>query len=335
MAVTLKDIAERAGVTTATVSMVINNKPNISEATKKRVLAIASELNYYPNIIARGLATKRSNAIGVIVPNLASGFIMRIMEGIKNTLRNASYTVILFDTIGQGMDEFKLFQRVVYEGRVDGVIVITASSTEEELSLFKKEKIPCVLVAKQSNNLDSIYVNNKTGSYDAVKYLINKGHQNIALITINRRNLNIEERIEGYKDALKEKGLPFTQDLIFEVTSDSITDGVHIANKILSRGQEGGKRPTAVFSPVGDMTAIGMIMEFKKRGMKVPDDIAVVGYDDVPAAVVVEPALTTVRQPKLEMGDMAINLIIDKIEKRDETIVQRELPAKFIIRESA
>jgi LacI family transcriptional regulator len=335
MAVTLKDIAERAGVTTATVSMVINNKPNISEATKKKVLAIASELNYYPNIIARGLATKRSNAIGVIVPNLASGFIMRIMEGIKNTLRNASYTVILFDTIGQGVDEYKLFQRVVYEGRVDGVIVITASSTEEELSLFKKEKIPCVLVAKRSDNLDSIYVNNKTGSYDAVKYLISKGHQHIALITINRRNLNIEERIDGYRVALNEHGLPFTQDLIFEVTSDSITDGVHIANKILSRNQADGKRPTAVFSPVGDMTAIGMIMEFKKRGLKVPDDIAVVGYDDVPAAVVVEPALTTVRQPKLEMGDLAINLIIDKIEKRDETIVQRELPAKFIIRESA
>ncbi len=335
MAVTLKDIAERAGVTTATVSMVINNKSNISEATKKKVLAIASELNYYPNIIARGLATKRSNAIGVIVPNLASGFIMRIMEGIKNTLRNASYTVILFDTIGQGMDEYKLFQRVVYEGRVDGVIVITSSSSEEELALFRKEKLPCVLVAKRSENLDSIYVNNRAGAYDAIKYLINKGHQNIALITINRKNLNIEERIEGYKDALKEHNLEFTPDLIFEVTSDSITDGAHIANKILSRDQLNGKRPTAVFSPVGDMTAIGMIMEFKKRGLKVPDDIAVVGYDDVPAAVVVEPALTTVRQPKLEMGDLAINLIIDKIEKKDETIVQRELLAKFVIRESA
>jgi len=332
MAVTLKDIAERAGVTTATVSMVINNKPNISEATKKKVLAIASELNYYPNIIARGLATKRSNAIGVIVPNLASGFIMRIMEGVKNTLRNASYTVILFDTIGQGLDEYKLFQRVVYEGRVDGVIVITASSSDEELEIFRKEKMPCVLVAKNSDHLDSIYVNNKTGSYDAVKYLIEKGHQHIAAITINRKNLNIEERLDGYRDALKERDIPFEPELVFEVTSDSLTDGAYIANKILAAG---GKRPTAVFSPVGDMTAIGMIKEFKKRGLRIPEDIAIVGYDDLPAAMVVEPALTTVRQPKLEMGDLAINLIIDKIEKRDETVVKRELPAKFVIRESA
>jgi LacI family transcriptional regulator len=331
MAVTLKDIAERAGVTTATVSMVINNKPNISEATKKKVLSIAQELNYYPNIIARGLATKRSNAIGVIVPNLASGFIMRIMEGVKNTLRNANYTVILFDTIGQGVDEYKLFQRVVYEGRVDGVIVITAGCTDDELSLFKKEKVPCVLVARHSDILDSIYVNNKTGSYDAVKYLISKGHRDIGVVTVNRKNLNIEERIDGYKDALAESGIEFKQELVFDVTNDSIVDGVHIANKILS----GSHRPSAVFTPVGDMTAIGLIKEFKKRGLRVPEDMAVVGYDDVPAALVVEPALTTVRQPKLEMGDLAINLIIDKIEKRDETIVCRELPAKFIIRESA
>jgi LacI family transcriptional regulator len=335
MAVTLKDIADKAGVTTATVSMVINNKPNISESTKKKVLGIARELNYYPNIIARGLATKRSNAIGVIVPNLASGFIMRIMEGIKNTLRNANYTVILFDTIGQGIDEYKLFQRVVYEGRVDGVIVITASSTEEELNLFKKEKLPCILVAKNSDNLDCIYVNNRVGSYDAVKYLIEEGHKNIAIITVKRKNLNIEERITGYKDALKERGIPFSQDMVFEVTSDSITDGAHIANKILSRSSENTGRPTAVFSPVGDMTAIGMIKEFKKRGLNIPDDMAVVGYDDVPAAEVVEPALTTVRQPKLEMGDLAINCIIDRIEKGDEKVMKRELPAKFIIRESA
>ena len=114
-----------------------------------------------------------------------------------------------------------------------------------------------------------------------------------------------------------------------------MTDGAYIANKILSSPQGSGSRPTAVFSPVGDMTAIGMIKEFKKRGLRIPDDIAVVGYDDLPAAMVVEPALTTVRQPKLEMGDLAINLIIDKIEKRDEDIIKRELPAKFVIRESA
>lgn len=334
MAVTLKDIADRAGVTTATVSMVINNKPNISENTKKKVLAIARELNYHPNVIARGLATKRNNAIGVIVPNLASGFIMRIMEGIKNTLRNANYTVILFDAIGQGVDEQKLFQRVIYEGRVDGAIVITASSTDEELSIFKKEKLPCILVARQASFLDSIYVNNRIGSYEAVKYLLEKGHKEIGIITIKRKNLNIEERFDGYRDALAEKGLPFKPELVYEVTSDSILDGAYIANKVLSRAEQ-GVRPTAVFSPVGDMTAIGMIKEFKKRNLKVPQDIAVVGYDDIPAAEVVEPALTTVRQPKLEMGDLAINLIIDKIEKGDEALIHRELPAKFIIRESA
>jgi LacI family transcriptional regulator len=217
---------------------------------------------------------------------------------------------------------------------VDGAIVITASSSDEELSLFKKENLPCILVARQSSFLDSIYVNNRIGSYEAVKYLLEKGHKDIGIVTIKRKNLNMEERVDGYKDALSEKGVPFNPDLVYEVTSDSILDGAYIANKILSKAGQ-GVRPTAVFSPVGDMTAIGLIKEFKKRNLRVPQEMAVVGYDDVPAAEVVEPALTTVRQPKLEMGDLAINLIIDKIEKKDTGIIQRELPAKFIIRESA
>jgi len=256
------------------------------------------------------------------------------MQGIKSSIREKDYTVMLFDTVGQNETEGDVFNRVVLAGRVDGTVIITSSVIEEELKLFERENMPCILVAKESDLLDSIYVNNRVGSYNAVKYLIEKGHKNIAMISVDRKNLNIEERIAGYKDAFEEKGMTFNQRMVYDVTSDSITDGAYIANKILNTA-ETGEKPTAVFSPVGDMTAIGMIKEFKKRGLRIPEDIAVVGYDDVPAAEVVEPALTTVRQPKLEMGDMAINLIIDKIEKGDHDMIHRELPAKFIIRESA
>jgi DNA-binding LacI/PurR family transcriptional regulator len=329
--VTLKDIAREANVTPATVSMVINNKPNISIATKERVMQIAKRLNYYPNVIARGLATRRSNAIGVIVPNLASSFVMRVLEGVKSTLRKIDHTLILFDTIGRTESEFLTYQRVVREGRVDGVLIITSGLTADEMQLLSEEKTPCIAVACKSAQLDCIYVNNHKGSLDAVRYLVQKGHKDIALITIEKRNLNISERIAGYQEAQAEANIELKPDLIFSVTDDKMSDGAYIVPKIIDHP----RKPTAVFCPAGDMVAIGVVKELRRRGVKVPQEIAVVGYDDIPAAEVIEPALTTVRQPKLEMGDTAINMIMDKIEGREKNHVIKELNPKFIIRESA
>ncbi|MBN1601740.1 MAG: LacI family DNA-binding transcriptional regulator [Chitinispirillaceae bacterium] len=331
MTVTLKDIAERAGVTSATVSMVINNKPNISEATRKKVLKIAKELNYYPNVIARGLATKKSNAIGVIVPNLASSFIVRILQGIKSTNRDIDYTVQLFDTVGQKESESQLFQRLARERRIDGVILISATVTEEELNIFREESVPSIVVARKCENLDSVYVNNEQGASDATDYLVNKGHRVIACITSSKSGLPMQERLEGYKRSLQQHDIEFRADLVFEVDDDTMRSGIGTFPKI----KEMNPRITAAFCPAGDMVAIGIIKEAKKEGVRIPEDLCVVGYDDLPAAEVVEPSLTTVRQPKLEMGDYAINMIVDKIEGREAGIKHKELPTKFIIRESA
>jgi LacI family transcriptional regulator len=331
MTVTLKDIAERAGVTSATVSMVINNKPNISEATRKKVLKIAKELNYYPNVIARGLATKKSNAIGVIVPNLASSFIVRILQGIKSTNRDIDYTVQLFDTVGQKESESQLFQRLARERRIDGVILISATVTEEELNIFREESVPSIVVARKCENLDSVYVNNEQGASDATDYLINKGHRVIACVTSSKSGLPMQERLEGYRHSLQQHDIEFRPELVFEVDDDTMQSGIQTFPKI----KEMNPRITAAFCPAGDMVAIGIIKEAKKEGVRIPEDLCVVGYDDLPAAEVVEPSLTTVRQPKLEMGDYAINMIVDKIEGREAGIKHKELPTKFIIRESA
>ncbi len=331
MTVTLKDIAERAGVTSATVSMVINNKPNISDATRKKVLKIAKELNYYPNVIARGLATKKSNSIGVIVPNLASSFVVRILQGIKSTNRDIEYTVQLFDTVGQKESESQLFQRLARERRIDGVILISATVTDEELNIFRDESVPSIVVARKCENLDSVYVNNEQGAFDATDYLIGKGHRSIACVISSKQGLPTQERLLGYKNSLSHHDIPFRPELIFEVEDDGMVNGIDVFQKILSVEPA----VTAVFVPAGDMVAVGIIKEAKKHGKRVPEDLAVVGYDDLPAAEVVEPALTTVRQPKLEMGDYAINMIVDKIEGRESGIKHKELNTKFIIRESA
>ena len=331
MPVTLKDIAMRAGVTSATVSMVINNKPNISEATRRKVLAIAKELNYYPNVIARGLATSRSNAIGVIVPNLASSFVVRVLQGIKSTNRDLDYTVLLFDTIGQKENEAELFQRLARERRIDGVILISSTVTDEELAVFGQESVPSIVVARKSAVIDCVYVNNGQGSRDATDYLVGKGHRTIACVTSGKPGLPMAERLAGYTASLAVHGIPFRSELVIPVEDDTMADGAAVFAKIKTLQPS----PSAVFVPAGDMVAIGMMKEAKKQGRRAPQDLAVVGYDDLPAAEVIEPALTTVRQPKLEMGDYAINMIVDKIEGRESGVKEKELPTKFIVRESA
>lgn len=331
MAVTLKDIAERAGVTSATVSMVINNKPNISEATRKKVLKIAKDLNYYPNVIARGLATKKSDSIGVIVPNLASSFVVRILQGIKSTNRDIDYTVQLFDTTGQRENESQLFQRLARERRIDGVILIGSTVSDEELKVFRDESVPCVLVGRRCDALDSVYVSNLQGAQSATDYLMGKGHTSIACVTCSNQNLHLEDRTEGYRASLRQHGIVCDESLIIAVPGDDMHDGV----EAFARIREAKVPVTAVFVPAGDMVAIGIIKEAKKHGLRVPQDLAVVGYDDLPAAEVIEPSLSTVRQPKLEMGDHAINMIVDKIEGRENAIKHKELPTKMIERESA
>jgi LacI family transcriptional regulator len=328
MPVTLKDIAERAGVTSATVSMVINNKPNISDATRRKVMKIARELNYYPNVIARGLATRKSNSIGVIVPNLASSFVVRILQGIKSTNRDVDYTVTLFDTVGQKENESQLFQRLARERRIDGAILIGTTVPEEEMKIFRDESVPCIVVARRCDILDSVFVNNSQGARDATEFLIGKGHKQIACVICRKQNLPTEERLDGYKQALEKNAIPFSDSLVFDVDDDSMEAGAQVFDNIRAVGV------SAVFVPAGDMAAIGIIRQAKNKGISVPGQLAVVGFDDIPAAEVVEPTLTTVRQPKLEMGDYAINMIVDKLEGRESELKHKELPTKFIVRES-
>ena len=178
---------------------------------------------------------------------------------------------------------------------------------------------------------DCVYVNNGQGSRDATDYLVGKGHRTIACVTSGKPGLPMAERLAGYTASLAVHGIPFRSELVIPVEDDTMADGAAVFAKIKTLQPS----PSAVFVPAGDMVAIGIIKEAKKQGRKVPEQLAVVGFDDIPAAEVIEPALTTVRQPKLEMGDYAINMIVDKIEGRESGLKQKELPTKFIVRESA
>ncbi len=331
MATTLKDVGKRAGVTPATVSMVINNKPNISEQTRRRVLKISKDMDYFPNVIARSLAKKRLNSIAVIVPNLASSFVIRVLQGIKSTNRDIDYTVQLFDTIGQTEDELSLVRRLSRERRIDGAILIGPTATSEELESVVRDTIPCVVVAEQYDHIDSLFVNHSHGASCATRYLCEKGHTRIACVMSENNTRKTSEKYQGFSETLKENGIDAHPSHLFSASSDSMQEGNRIFHELRQKAPD----VSAVFVPAGDMVAIGIIKQARKAGIDVPSQLAVVGYDDIPAAEVVEPALTTVRQPKLEMGDHAIDMIIDRIEGRAGELRHEELLPKFIQRESA
>jgi LacI family transcriptional regulator len=331
MAITLKDIGKRAGVTAATVSMVINNKPNISEQTRKRVLKISKEMEYYPNMIARGLAKKKLNSVAVIVPNLASSFVVRVLQGIKSTNRDIDYTVQLFDTIGQQEDELTLVRRLARERRIDGAILIGPTAPPDRLEEMVKGTIPCVVVAEKYANIDSLFVDHDYGAYQATAYLLERGHAGIACVIAEKNRTKTIERMKGYTRALDATGVSDPRNRYYTIEQDTMEQGARAFHEIRDITPD----VTAIFVPAGDMAAIGIIKEALRMGLRVPQDIAVVGYDDIPAAEVVEPTLTTVRQPKLEMGDHAINMLIDRIEGRADAVCHKELQPKFIKRGSA
>jgi LacI family transcriptional regulator len=240
--------------------------------------------------------------------------------------------VQLFDTLGQKENEAQLFQRLARERRIDGVILISSTVSDEQLQVFAEESVPCILVARNCDFLDSVSVNNSQGAQDATDYLLERGHRAIACICCPRHGPTAQERLAGYKNSLLAHGIAFDPALVFDVADDTMQAGIEVFEQLRS-GK--GAEASAVFVPAGDMVAIGIIKEAKKQGVTVPQKLAVVGYDDLPAAEVIEPTLSTVRQPKLEMGDYAINMIVDKIEGRESTIKHKELQTKFNSRESA
>ena len=227
----------------------------------------------------------------------------------------------------------QLFQRLARERRIDGVILIGTTVADDELRVFRDESVPCVLVARRCDMLSSVYVNNSKGAEDATDYLISKGHRDIACVVCRKQNLPTEERLDGYRASLAKNGVEYRDGLVVEAEDDDMESGAKLFEQLRAAGNS--SPPSAVFVPAGDMVAIGVVKAAKKAGIAVPSELAVVGYDDIPAAEVIEPTLTTVRQPKLEMGDFAINMIVDAIEGKERSEKQKELQTKFIVRESA
>lgn len=337
---TIADIAEKLGITPSTVSRALGNHPRISDTTKKAVWEMVDELNYQPNNIASALRKGKSNIIGVIVPTSDRQFFASFIRGIEEIIRNEGYNLMICQSDDQFSKE-KSGIDTLLNIQVDGIIASVAKETTD-ISHFEKIKqrgVPLVLYDRVIESLDVNLVvsDDYMGAYNAVTHLINQGCKQIAHFA-GKQHIHIyKNRLKGYIQALKENNIPINEDLIIE--SDLIQD----TYSILERGEKMGRHllelpnpPDGIFSS-SDFAAMGAIQLFKKKNIKIPGEIALVGYSNDFSASIIEPALTSLDQHTIEMGNLAAKHFLTQIETnaKEFTPQKTKLEPSLIIRESS
>jgi LacI family transcriptional regulator len=309
---TLEEIARLSGVSRSTVSRVVNQQPNVSEDVRKRVMAVIEETGYQPNLAAQTLVSKRSWMIGLVIPRSVSTFFTdpyfpRLTQGIAQSCNQHDYTLALF-LVGTKEDEEKIFPRVSRKGMLDGVLIQSGQIGDQLIDRVANSKLPVVVIGSPLHSKDVSYidVDNASGAYNAVSHLIRLGYQRIGTITGLLGSAAADDRLEGYKKALIERGRNLEQGLIVE--GDFTEAGGHYAMQQLLPA-----KPDAVFA-ASDLMAIGAMRAVSEAGLKIPEDIAFVGFDDVAVATYANPKLTTIRQPISRFGRNAVEILIDLIE---------------------
>ena len=306
---TIKDVAKKAGVSYATVSRALNNHPEINEETKKRILKIAMEMGYQPNAIAQGLVKKETKTIGLIIPDITNPFFPEVARGIEDTAVEAGYTIFLCNT-NWNVEREERYLNVLMQKQVDGLIIAPSSEEVSHLKKILDSGMNTIFISRVINHANStcIIIDNIRGGQQAVEYLIQRGHQRVAFIGGREDISTNQERLQGYAQALKNNGLKFDNTLV-KTGSFKRDSGHYIMNQFLKLEE----RPTAVFA-ANDLLALGAIQAIKENGLSIPSDIAVVGFDDIEFASLPEIQLTTVAQPKYDMGNLAFSTLMELIK---------------------
>ena len=330
---TIRDIAEKAGVSITTVSLVLNGKElRIASATKKRIIEIANELNYRPNKLAVGLITKKTNTLGFIVPDISNSFFGELAKGAENEASNCNYNIILSNTNDNPEKDLE-YMDILLDRGVDGIIMVPSSVCAGEIlkkcyQLMEQCQKPLILVdrIKMGDKYTSISVDHEMGGYLATKHLIENGHEKIACITGPLGMLNSRLRFLGYKKALETYKIPFCPRYV-EEGNYHVEDGEVLAEKLFKHGV------TAIFA-FNDLMAYGVYKAARKLGYKVPNDISVVGFDDLFYSGIMEVPLTTIRQPSYEMGEASVRKIVELLSDTNATNESIFYKPELVVRSS-
>jgi LacI family transcriptional regulator len=327
--ITQQDVAERAGVSTTTVSHVINGTRFVSEELRQRVYLAMEALDYQPNVVARNLRRQRTHNIAVIVPDIAYPFLAEVARGIEDGGFHLGYKAILCASHEDPDKERSCFDLALTR-QVDGIILVAAGEDSEPILVSLDRGIPVVVCNRElpGADVDTVVVDNETCGVRAATHLISLGHWRIGCIAGPAGLAIGEERTEGYRRALRDAGMPLQEEL---VTRGDFRNrgGFDAMNQLLDLDQP----PTAVFA-CNDLMAMGAICAASKRRLQIPEDVAIIGCDDIALAAFTNPSLTTIRLPKYEMGSAAVEMLVARVEKERAAVERRVLPVELVIRDS-
>ena len=330
MKLTIKDIANLAGVSKTTVSKIINNKDeSISEATRQKILDIMKEHNYVPNKLAQSLVTKKTKTIGLLIPDIRNPFFTEIARGAEDKASKEGYNLIFCNT-DDNISKEEIYLDMLVEKMIDGIVFAPSSKSSSEDKKYNKIKVPIVLVDKDikiENIKGTVKVDNLQGTYEATSHLIKNGHKDILYLSGPLENNISIDRLNGYKKALEENHIIYKKEYVIEGYY-STGWGQEIISKISNSINY------SAICCANDLIAIGAIRALKENNLRVPEDISVIGFDDINMANIIEPPLTTVKQPAYEIGYKSAQILIDVLENRCESMENKIFIPEFIIRNS-
>lgn len=326
--ISLKDVARVAGVSLGTASKVVNGTGKVNAEMRAKVLQTIKELDYVPNIIARSLKTKLNHTVGVIIPEISNPFFTSVVNGIEEVLQKQGYSMLLYNTNLNTEEELRAL--LVFNQKVDGIIFISNTISDVLAQELRKLSIPLVLIATQLEGVISLNIDNEEAAYTAVNHLYELGHRKIAILSglLNDKNAGAP-RLAGYKKALQEKGLPINP-LYIKEGNYKFKDGYDNALALMALKE----RPSAIFA-ASDLMCMGACRAILSLGHQIPEDVALIGFDDIEFSQYFNPPITTVRQPRDEMGKAGSEFLVSLIRQKQVEPKNYIFDFELVIRESS
>ncbi|GHU68708.1 LacI family transcriptional regulator [Clostridia bacterium] len=337
--ITIKDVATDAGVSTATVSHVINRTRYVSQEMTDRVNSSIMKLKYYPNLLVGSLRSKKSNTIGIVIPSISNETFGALAEGIQKTFFNLNYNIILCNTSYDTELEEKALNTMIMK-QADAIILISVADYSNKMKEIQEMGIPVILVDRMypGVSIDMVRINNFKGEYDVVKYLIDRGHRRIGYVDRKLEQSHSREQRNGYIEALKDRDIPFDPKIVVRAEGHDFNAGVEVAKRLMKLAPD----ITAV-AAYYDIVAVGVMRGLMDLGYSIPDDISVVGFDGMKVTEVTYPRLTTVLTPIDTMVEKVCEVVVKRLEEKSkdsEAIKSFEpvdivIESELIVRESS
>lgn len=328
----IHDVAKKAGVAPITVSRVINNSGYASDEVREKVIAAIAELGYVPNILARSLKSKRTNTLALVFTDITNPFFTILARGVEDTASDAGFNVIFCNT-DESQEKENNYIQLLLQKQVDGIVLVPAASNTKSIDLIQDQGTPLVVVDRSvpRNNVDVVRGDSEGGAYELTQFLIKLGHRHISILCGPIDVSTAEDRLKGYQRAMRENGLDdFIEHNYGRFTQQS---GSEQTQRLFTKKPY----PTAIFA-ANNLIAVGALSKLRDLGFKVPDDVAMVSFDDIPENLTPDPFFTVVKQPSYELGKKATELLISRIKegRESETDYQEIIfPVEFIERESS